>query len=44
MTTTTACRGVPARLLHIPDLVARLSTEDRGGDWQLPAYDEAHAA
>ncbi|MGW3338630.1 FAD-dependent monooxygenase [Streptomyces sp. NPDC001009] len=33
-----------ACFLHIPDLVARLSTEDRGGDWQLPAYGDAHAA
>ncbi|MGW0666934.1 FAD-dependent monooxygenase [Streptomyces sp. NPDC002746] len=30
-----------ACFLHIPDLVARLSKEDRGGDWQLPAYAEA---
>ncbi|MFG2711952.1 transposase [Streptomyces goshikiensis] len=33
-----------ACFLHIPDLVARLSKEDRGGDWQLPAYAYAHAA
>lgn len=26
--------------LHIPDLVARLSKEDRGGDWSLPDYPE----
>ncbi|MFJ4897436.1 FAD-dependent monooxygenase [Streptomyces sp. NPDC088727] len=35
---------LPAALacfLHIPDLVARLSKEDGGGDWQLPAYAEA---
>ncbi|MGC5395693.1 FAD-dependent monooxygenase [Streptomyces sp. DT20] len=30
-----------ACFLHIPDLVARLSKEDRGGDWQLPAYADA---
>lgn len=24
--------------LRIPDLIARLSKEDRGGDWQLPKY------
>ncbi|MFG3530021.1 FAD-dependent monooxygenase [Streptomyces sp. NPDC047917] len=29
-TTALAC------LLHVPDLVARLSTRDRGGNWQLP--------
>ncbi|MFE0413366.1 FAD-dependent oxidoreductase [Streptomyces tendae] len=28
--TALACR------LHVPDLVARHSKEDRGGDWQLP--------
>ncbi|MFF9010159.1 FAD-dependent monooxygenase [Streptomyces goshikiensis] len=33
-----------ACFLHIPDLVARLSKGDRGGDWQLPAYAYAHAA
>ncbi|MCX5008944.1 FAD-dependent monooxygenase [Streptomyces sp. NBC_00638] len=27
-----------ACFLRIPDLVARYSKEDRGGDWQLPAY------
>jgi 2-polyprenyl-6-methoxyphenol hydroxylase-like FAD-dependent oxidoreductase len=27
-----------ACFFHIPDLVARLSKEDRGGAWQLPAY------
>ncbi|WP_371525083.1 FAD-dependent monooxygenase [Streptomyces sp. NBC_01283] len=27
-----------ACFFHIPDLVARFSKEDRGGDWQLPAY------
>ncbi|MFE6937447.1 FAD-dependent monooxygenase [Streptomyces sp. NPDC057699] len=27
-----------ACFLHIPDLVARMSKEDRGGGWQLPAY------
>ncbi|MFF4554397.1 FAD-dependent monooxygenase [Streptomyces sp. NPDC001422] len=30
-----------ACFLHIPDLVARMSKEDRGGDWQLPAYIDA---
>jgi hypothetical protein len=30
--TALACR------LRIPDLVARLSSEDRGGDWKLPDY------
>ncbi|MET8658425.1 FAD-dependent monooxygenase [Streptomyces griseus] len=30
-----------ACFLHIPDMVARLSKEDRGGDWQLPVYAEA---
>jgi 2-polyprenyl-6-methoxyphenol hydroxylase-like FAD-dependent oxidoreductase len=24
--------------LHIPELVARFATEDRGGDWELPSY------
>ncbi|MEU0631185.1 FAD-dependent monooxygenase [Streptomyces sp. NPDC005989] len=33
-----------ACFFHIPDLVARFSKEDRGGDWQLPAYADAHAA
>ncbi len=33
--TALACR------LHIPELVARLSKEDRGGAWQLPDYPEA---
>ncbi|MEU4237067.1 FAD-dependent oxidoreductase [Actinoplanes sp. NPDC026619] len=28
-----------ASFLRIPDLVARLSTEDRGGAWQLPKYE-----
>ncbi|WUX94351.1 FAD-dependent monooxygenase [Streptomyces sp. NBC_01423] len=27
-----------ACFLHIPDLVTRMSKEDRGGDWRLPAY------
>ncbi|MFI5663513.1 FAD-dependent monooxygenase [Streptomyces sp. NPDC051684] len=27
-----------ACFLRIPDLVARFSKEDRGGDWRLPAY------
>lgn len=27
-----------ACFFRIPDLVARFSKEDRGGDWQLPAY------
>jgi hypothetical protein len=31
----------PACFLHIPDLVARMSKEDRGGDRQLPAYAQA---
>ncbi|MFB8170323.1 FAD-dependent monooxygenase [Kitasatospora purpeofusca] len=30
-----------ACFLHIPDLVARMSKADRGGDWQLPAYADA---
>jgi hypothetical protein len=25
-----------ACFLHLPDLVARYSKEDRGGEWQLP--------
>jgi 2-polyprenyl-6-methoxyphenol hydroxylase-like FAD-dependent oxidoreductase len=29
-----------ATALHIPDVLARLSPADRGGDWQLPAYPE----
>ncbi|WP_335938964.1 hypothetical protein [Streptomyces sp. PTD5-9] len=29
-TTALAC------FLHIPELAARLSKEDRGGNWQLP--------
>ncbi|MEI5102887.1 hypothetical protein RB200_35570 [Streptomyces sp. PmtG] len=33
-----------ACFFHIPDLVARFSKEDRGGDWHLPAYADAHAA
>ncbi|MBZ6142267.1 FAD-dependent monooxygenase [Streptomyces olivaceus] len=33
-----------ACFLHIPDLVARMSTQDRGGDWQLPAFSDALAA
>lgn len=33
-----------ACFFRIPDLVARFSKEDRGGDWQLPAYADAHAA
>ncbi|MFH9071208.1 FAD-dependent monooxygenase [Streptomyces alboflavus] len=33
-----------ASFFHIPALVARFSKEDRGGDWQLPAYADAHAA
>ncbi|MCX4967079.1 FAD-dependent monooxygenase [Streptomyces sp. NBC_00654] len=32
-----------ACFLHIPDLVARMSKEERGGDWQLPAYAYADA-
>ncbi|WP_163751369.1 FAD-dependent oxidoreductase [Mycolicibacterium helvum] len=27
-----------AACLHIPDLVARVSNQDRGGDWRLPRY------
>ncbi|MEU6484270.1 FAD-dependent monooxygenase [Streptomyces sp. NPDC046887] len=30
-----------ACFLRIPDLFARMSREDRGGDWQLPAYTDA---
>ncbi|MFC8964916.1 FAD-dependent monooxygenase [Streptomyces sp. NPDC057094] len=33
-----------ACFFRIPDLVARFSKEDRGGDWQLPAYTDVHAA
>lgn len=33
-----------ATALHIPDLVARLSKEDRGGDWALPDYPELAVA
>ncbi|WP_202501342.1 hypothetical protein [Streptomyces sp. SID5785] len=33
-----------ACFLRIPDLVARLSKEDRGGAWTLPAYADARAA
>ncbi|MEV6581233.1 FAD-dependent monooxygenase [Streptomyces sp. NPDC051582] len=32
-----------ACFFRIPDLVARFSKEDRGGDWQLPAYADARA-
>ncbi|MFJ4687091.1 FAD-dependent monooxygenase [Streptomyces sp. NPDC088789] len=32
-----------ACFFHIPDLVARFSRKDRGGDWRLPAYADAHA-
>ncbi|PWK64056.1 2-polyprenyl-6-methoxyphenol hydroxylase-like FAD-dependent oxidoreductase [Streptomyces sp. CG 926] len=32
-----------ACFFRIPDLVARFSKADRGGDWQLPAYADAHA-
>ncbi|MFC4467035.1 FAD-dependent monooxygenase [Streptomyces xiangluensis] len=31
-----------ACFLRIPDLAARFSKEDRGGDWQLPAYTAPH--
>ena len=31
-----------AALLRIPDLVARFSSEDRGGGWPLPEYTELH--
>ncbi|MFJ8405389.1 FAD-dependent monooxygenase [Streptomyces microflavus] len=30
-----------ACFLHIPDLVARMSKEDSGGDWQLPLHEAA---
>ncbi|MET9498441.1 FAD-dependent monooxygenase [Streptomyces sp. NPDC006552] len=30
-----------ACFLRLPDLVARMSKEDRGGDWQLPVYTDA---
>jgi hypothetical protein len=33
-----------ACFLRIPDLVARYSKEDRGGDWRLPGYAALHAA
>ncbi|NEC09345.1 FAD-dependent monooxygenase [Streptomyces sp. SID7909] len=33
-----------ACLLRIPDVVARMSRKDRGGDWQLPAFADAYAA
>ncbi|MEU4654965.1 FAD-dependent monooxygenase [Streptomyces sp. NPDC023723] len=33
-----------ACFMHIPDLVARFSKNDRGGDWQLPDYADAHTA
>ncbi|ACZ85692.1 FAD-dependent monooxygenase [Streptosporangium roseum] len=33
-----------ATALHIPDLVARFSKEDRGGDWRLPDYPQLQAA
>ncbi|MYU14546.1 oxidoreductase [Streptomyces sp. SID8361] len=33
-----------ACFFHIPDLVARFSKKDRGGDWQLLAYADAYAA
>ncbi|MEE1797857.1 FAD-dependent monooxygenase [Streptomyces sp. JV176] len=33
-----------ACFFRIPDLAARFATEDRGGDWRLPAYADAHAA
>jgi 2-polyprenyl-6-methoxyphenol hydroxylase-like FAD-dependent oxidoreductase len=32
-----------ACFLRIPELAARLATEDRGGDWQLPDYPTASA-
>jgi len=32
-----------ACLLRVPDLVARHSKEDRGGDWQLPEYLDLNA-
>ncbi|MFF0226999.1 hypothetical protein [Streptomyces sp. NPDC004629] len=32
-----------ACFFHIPDLVARFSKEDRGGDWKLPAHADAPA-
>jgi 2-polyprenyl-6-methoxyphenol hydroxylase-like FAD-dependent oxidoreductase len=33
-----------ACFLRVPDLIARFSKEDRGGDWRLPDYDLAAAA
>ncbi|MFF6995918.1 FAD-dependent oxidoreductase [Streptomyces sp. NPDC008313] len=33
-----------ACFLRVPDLAARFSKEDRGGDWQLPDYPEPRAA
>ncbi|MET8685587.1 FAD-dependent monooxygenase [Streptomyces sp. NPDC004732] len=33
-----------ACFFHVPDLVARFSKEDRGGDWKLPAYADTHTA
>ncbi|WP_055564578.1 FAD-dependent monooxygenase [Streptomyces atriruber] len=33
-----------ACFFRVPDLVARFSKEDRGGDWKLPAYADVHAA
>lgn len=33
-----------ACFFRIPALVARFSKEDRGGNWQLPAYADTHAA
>ena len=32
-----------ACFLRVPDLVARCSKEDRGGDWQLPESPAVHA-
>ncbi|MGW6202637.1 FAD-dependent monooxygenase [Streptomyces sp. NPDC055089] len=33
-----------ACFFRIPDLVARFSTEDRGGAWRLPVYADGHGA
>lgn len=33
-----------ACFFRVPDLVARFSKEDRGGDWKLPVYADVHAA
>ncbi|WP_306334631.1 FAD-dependent monooxygenase [Streptomyces sp. KL118A] len=33
-----------ACFFRVPELVARFSREDRGGDWRLPVYADVHAA